>query len=705
MRARSRERLLHALLVGVDHYPRRLGSIGPTYPDLSGCVADVGRVERYLREIVGVADERIERRVSPLPLDRERGSETPARPDYESLVAALERLGSTARRGEQVLVYYAGHGGRVPTVVPEVKGRAGLDECLVPWNVADPAARYLRDVELAAWLERMERRGVFVTLILDCCHSGGAARRRLRIRGIDTVDRTVRRSDSALADAAELSAAARRRVEVARHLQLPAHRRFSPTGYALLAACRPGERTVEEPRPDGLPGGAFTGSLLRALDDLAGHGTYEDLLDAVTCEVHSRFPTQSPMLEGESRRRWLAGRHRPRPAGIEILGRGAAERSVRLATGAAHGLGEGAMLVAAGGGSPVGLRITVSGAVTSEAKITAGTVGDRETLGPGDRVVPVDLGPGVTRVGVHVPEPAGRPAAVAELLGRLREELGRRAIWVAPVDGGGERLSVVVRGERVVVADSGRRELPATGPPLAAGAPGTLSELTRRLDHLGRWEWVRSLENREPAAALTGRIAAGLRRPPPGWRPGDRLEPAKLGDLAPDPTTGDRLSAAAGERIVLDVGNRSPHELNVAVLDLRPDWSIVQAFPAWYGGRFQPVDAGAVAAVPFGGSLPDGMDRGTDVLLVLATSDPASHRWLAMPPLAGATADGRQTRAIPPERGGELPPASAAEGAGDWIGDEGIDGWVTARVEVEITRRPHGPSSARARRRGPAENR
>ena len=56
--------------------------------------------------------------------------------------------------GADVFVHYSGHGGRCPTIVPRLKGADGLDEGLVPIDIGNTSARYVRDVEIAKLLKK-----------------------------------------------------------------------------------------------------------------------------------------------------------------------------------------------------------------------------------------------------------------------------------------------------------------------------------------------------------------------------------------------------------------------------------------------------------------------------------------------------------------------------------------------------------------------
>ena len=65
------------------------------------------------------------------------------------MVNAFKKVTDMAQPGDQVYIHYSGHGGRATTAYPELKGDDGLDETLVPLDIGNSEARYLRDIELA----------------------------------------------------------------------------------------------------------------------------------------------------------------------------------------------------------------------------------------------------------------------------------------------------------------------------------------------------------------------------------------------------------------------------------------------------------------------------------------------------------------------------------------------------------------------------
>src|SRR5215831_1755970 len=156
---------LYALLIGVDCYlPNSLPG-GGFYPSLGGCVRDINLVENFFKNRLGLPAEQIFKLTAT-----NNGTTTPPEskelwPTYENMVKAFNKITNTAQPGEQVYIHYSGHGGRSVTAYPNVKGANGLDESLVPTDIGDSEARYVRDLEIACLLKKMADKGLVVTVV------------------------------------------------------------------------------------------------------------------------------------------------------------------------------------------------------------------------------------------------------------------------------------------------------------------------------------------------------------------------------------------------------------------------------------------------------------------------------------------------------------------------------------------------------------
>lgn len=712
--------VLHALLVGIDRYAEPPAG-GFTYYSLYGAVRDVARVEHYLCETLEVPRARITRLLAP-----HHGSDPARVPTYANLTAAVEELEDACRSGEQALVYYSGHGGRAPTLVPEIKGAAGLDEVLAPADIGDPGVPYLRDVEIAAWLARQASRGVFVTLVLDCCHSGGAVRRNRRVRGNENVDRTPRPADRLLASREEIAAVWQAALPERQHEHLelvPTHAQ-APTGYALLAACRPQELAVEVERDDGW-GGVLTDCLLTTLGRAdEPELTYRRLHTVLTARLHAAgYLGQTPVVDGEADRLVLGRETLPGRRGVEVLEVESwpGER-IRLSTGSVHGTrrGERFAVFAAGanGQKPDSTardgigpdeRLSASGperlaeAEVVEVGPTASwaALGTRRSgaraLCAGDAAILVDPGPLALRRTVGWSRRDGdlrsgggedRFAWLAALL----EDHGDGFLAAAPA-GARADFEVFEAGGLLEIRDAGGAPIPNLGPQIALVAPGTARELARRLAHLARYWNVRALESLNPNSPLAGAFRMRIERlpdpvPPDGpSRGGSGREDEPF--MAPL-VAGDLLEVPAGSRLRLTVETTGERALNVAVLDLQPDWGIQQVHPHRDAAPWVTLEPGRPIQVDLIAHLPPGLDEGVDVLKAIAAIGPFDLATLERPALhapMGSVRRSRRDLATADDPFGRLLAALGAERGPDRgvrSGETAPECWTTTGVEVRV---------------------
>lgn len=152
----------YAILVGINEY------------SLAGCDDLFGSLEnvRLIKEFLSNIVKPTEMIVLTSPTNSSLGSIDV--PDRQNLVRAFEATTKKATANDSIYIYFSGHGAQLPTAWPHLKPD-NMDEALVlmPGN---GYADCLRDVELAYILKNMTDKGASVTVLLDCCHSGGTTR-------------------------------------------------------------------------------------------------------------------------------------------------------------------------------------------------------------------------------------------------------------------------------------------------------------------------------------------------------------------------------------------------------------------------------------------------------------------------------------------------------------------------------------------------
>jgi hypothetical protein len=642
----------HALLIGVDRYlPAALPK--ESYPSLAGCVNDVNRMAAYLHTHLGLLPEHVIRLSATDKGSFEPPEPPEQRPTYENIVAAFGRLQNQALPGDQVFVHYSGHGGRIATAFPEIKGSNGLDESLVPYDIGLAGARPLRDVELGFLLRRLVNKGLIVTTVLDCCHSGGLTRggEQVRVRGVDFPDGTARPADSLVTSREELLAFARRegagfRGMTAAEGGMPL---AGPRDFVLLAACRPNERAHEFAFEEEEASGALTHSLLEALEVLTAGQTYKELYDRVLARVHSHFVAQTPMLQGEAERVVLAADRASVRSPVRVMQVEEGGNRVQLQTGQATGVSRGAHFVTYPRGwadleareGRTGLfQVVERGATDSWAKRIEPY--GNTPVAQGDQAVMLGTGSLALVRQVRLLRADGLPPTPADTaLEAVREEIAPDKVeqdtlgvagrgWLE-LAGHGKTEDYQVRvsrdGGAYEICDPSGALIPLR-PEVWVSDPHAARVVVRRLIHLAKYRAVRELENRDANSPLQNALQVELLRLQDDFDQGDTPMPR------PFETSADSLpTLRVGEWGWLRIKNVSDQVLNIAVLDLAPGWEIDQVHPRKQD--FAPLDPGKELDdfPPLKAGLPPGYTEGEDVLKVFATVGPAYFRVLTLPPL------------------------------------------------------------------------
>lgn len=643
---------LHALLIGIDCYlPNRLPD-GSSYESLSGSVHDVERVESFLHDGLAKPPRRILKLTASRGTDGQPRESRESWPTYENIIGAFRALGEGAAPGDQVYIHYSGHGGRTATLFPEIRGPKGYDEGLVPCDIGDPQARYLRGPELSDLIQKLVEKKLTVSVVLDCCHSAGMRRGPAKAvrRGLEVVDTTRRPTESLVASREELLSLLRHQqaaapaTPVTRNITLETTWLIAPQGFTLLAACRPQDCAYEYPFEDGESQGALTYYMLKALREEGGTDlTFKELHERIYAQVYDQFKYQTPMLAGESDRP-LFGAPSPNlsrsmadssPQGVIVL----AIESDRmlLNAGQSQGVRKGMRFAihrpARESGGSAGDRpqavveiVEESGATESWARIIEPT---RSLIRPGAQAVPLGLAPDMKKFqgAVKIEAEGTADRAALELVRAAIDKDESHYLRLAG-EGDPADFQVLLKGSRTFeVLDAKGAALRHLGPPLTPDGPDAIPDLLQRLIHLTRYRNVLRIKNADDQSreSLAGKIALTVLGTQKDFTPGDDPEPRPV---APGP-----VDLQIGEWLFLEITNKSSRILNFAVLDLQPDWGISQVFPSGKDVSFWPLDPGEAKIVRIKAFLPAGIDQGNDIIKVFGTMGAATYRWMILPAL------------------------------------------------------------------------
>jgi Caspase domain len=529
--------------MGVDCYLPNILPDGSYYPNLGGCVRDINNVETFLETKLGLSSDRITKLTASG--DGSRPMEPEALwPTYKNMVAAFKNLTKTAKAGDQVYIHYSGHGGRATTAFPTLKGTSGLDEALVPTDIGNSETQYLRDVEIAYLLKGLVDKDLLVTVVFDCCHSGGATRALrgqggAKARGILSIDTTPRPAPSVVASTEELAGVWEEASGgKTRSLKPGSGWLMEPKGYVLLAACRAQELALEYPFDGQESNGALTYWLLDSLKQIGSGLTYKLLHDRIVAKIHSQFEMQTPQLEGEGNRVVFGSEQVQPQHGVTVMQVDTEKKRVILNAGQAGGVRKGAQFavysrdaksLANAEDRVAFVEVTDVGSSDSSAKITS-SVGKKK-IEQGAQAVLCD--PGAVRlrrsVRLHKRDDLSTKMNQDKALDHMAAILG----------GEGEmRFVQVVTGDKpadyqVVVNENSEYEIwdPAGGPiknlrpALKITDKDSASAVVNRLEHLTKYRNVQELDNRDPMSPLARKLVIELVGKQTDFGPADEPEP------------------------------------------------------------------------------------------------------------------------------------------------------------------------------------
>jgi hypothetical protein len=278
-----------AVIIGINYYPEHYDGC------LKGCVRDAEATRLYLEEAIEINADIV---VLAASTPSVHGLPPPEKPEvwptYVNVIAQLKRIIDKAECGDRVYIHYSGHG----TKLLSRDKRPEL--ALVLLDEGGCKSRSLRSVYLAKALREMVEKKLYVTLVLDCCFSGGVARSsdycgfdvRFIEHDFDYDSVYIHELDTKFSDASS----------TLRDASVEDDWLINPKGYTILSACAPDQIAIEI-ETNGKRKGALTHFLLDALHNLRVNGvklTHHSLHEHLSTSFHAHWPQQTPMRYGNA---------------------------------------------------------------------------------------------------------------------------------------------------------------------------------------------------------------------------------------------------------------------------------------------------------------------------------------------------------------------------------------------------------------------
>lgn len=564
---------------------------------LHGCKEDIEQVEAYFVEVMKIPAAHITKLLSPdtaeddvLIPDTSRG--VTAKPaTYCNIMTAFEHIITTAKEGDRFYFQYSGHGARATTIFPGLKGEDAKDECIVPCDIF-AGGNFIRDLEIALMLRKMVGNKLIVTVVLDCCFSGGATRKSglCRVRRITQVYQSTEADHPTTFNEIQRSflpsdVHAGNLSTVTSETNLGW--RLTPQGYTLLAACHENQAANEIVDEDGHVHGALTYYLLDSLRMPTMDTSVDTLFRRICARIRTDFQNQTPLLAGERNRLFFNSGTMPQANTINVM-------SVKIipSQGNMIYLAAGRLLcvhkdaeyaIFANGCRDYGAQnvlgrvvITHVDANYSIGKLDIDTLVD--TIQPGCQAV-------LARLPLNQRYRIGLSSANEELVEKFKQAFETHTEhhgWLC-LEADNTRPSSFL----VSIDDQGMYEIQdGAGEPLSivsallpaiSHTVGTaVSTILRRIKHLAQYRLVQSLKNENNFSGQNRGFLMEIvgMTPPPTANAG-----------APSPTrilpreTGGLFEVEHEAKIFLCLRNQSDRDLHVSLFNLTPRFGIAQIWP------------------------------------------------------------------------------------------------------------------------------
>jgi caspase domain-containing protein len=268
----SRAQEKRALLIGINAYTPPLGYKPTTtfgrieFPDLKGSRNDVLSIQSLISSKFSFKN------IDTL---------FDASATRENILQEINNLLAAGKPGDIAFIYYAGHGSQVHNSLSNEFDKK--DETIVPSDIWKEGVEDIRDKELGKMFNRFIDKGIKLTVILDCCHSGSMS------RGFTAQTQTFRFIADANYDSKDPSSP-------------PAPESRPGNNFLILSASQDAEPAEEQRDDNNVPHGAFTVALTDALNQLSVNASAENIFTSLRAILKSNGKNQEPVMAGGKER-------------------------------------------------------------------------------------------------------------------------------------------------------------------------------------------------------------------------------------------------------------------------------------------------------------------------------------------------------------------------------------------------------------------
>ena len=435
--------------------------------------------------------------------------------------------------------------------------------------------------------------------------------------------------------------------------------------------------------------------------------SFSTLHGRIVAKVHTQFVRQTPQLQGEGQFPFLGDRIEYIEPSVPILDARLADGLVKLAAGQAFGISLDAEFAV----YPIGTttfqekakRIAIVTVIDVGATDALARITEKLRDDPIEAGCPaIVINPGTTRLAQSVgfvaakDFPRGTDGTEAQAAIQVVRDALAGSKWAADA-GASQAIEIQVGLKQsddklcYELWDRSGKPLPNLRPDIETGAPESVGQVVRRLEHLARFRAIEQLDCYEGTSPLAGTLVVELAGVQERYVRGERPNPRPFSESGATP------ALEIGQWTFLRIGNRSAQKLNVAVLDLQPDWGISQIYPHSLSDFVELEPGKELPLIALQAELPRDYVEGRDVIKVMASIGPANFRMLCLPALdapltRSADTSPERRRSATPGRSNPLEALFAALTADapqtrtlKAITDPTTE-WTTASVELRVVR-------------------
>jgi hypothetical protein len=193
----------------------------------------------------------------------------------------MNQLLDRSKPGDIAFLYYAGHGSQVKNSLSPKADH--LDESIVPADAWQEGIADIRDKELSQIFNRFLDKGVSLTVIFDCCHSGSIS------RGPNPRAGKIRYVPQSNWDAHDGSRPLTPENRAGDH-------------FLIFSAAQSDENAAEIYDDNGIAQGVFTSSFLHAIAQHSVGASAKDIFYSARALVKASGASQEPIIGGSPKR-------------------------------------------------------------------------------------------------------------------------------------------------------------------------------------------------------------------------------------------------------------------------------------------------------------------------------------------------------------------------------------------------------------------